>query len=231
MDSPRISVIVPALDEEAGLAPVLAACRVPGVEEIILVDGGSSDGTRELAARSGASVLSSERGRGRQLNRGAAAAKGEIFLFLHADTLLPAGFAEAIPRLLRRPGTSGGAFRLRIEGEGVALRLIEAGVHLRSILLGLPYGDQALFLTRDDFFRVGGFPDVPILEDMIMVLRLRRMGKVRIAGDAVRTSSRRWRETGPWRMTCLNQAAVWAYFAGFPPERIAEWYHSRSPGR
>jgi rSAM/selenodomain-associated transferase 2 len=231
MDSPRISVIITALNEERGVLPVIAACRVPGVEEIILVDGGSSDATREVAAQTGATVVLSERGRGRQLNRGADQAKGDILLFLHADTLLPVGFAEVVPRLLRLPATAAGAFSLRIAGGGSSLRLIEAGVNLRSRLLGLPYGDQALFMNRHVFVQVGGFPDIPILEDLVMVLRLGREGKIRIARKAVRTSARRWEATGPWRMTLVNQAAVCAYLAGVPPERIARWYHSRSPRR
>lgn len=218
-----ISVIVPALDEEARVGECVRSGLGEGTE-VLVVDGGSRDGTATAAAAAGARVLQSPPGRALQLNRGAAEAGGDILLFLHADCRLPPDWAPQVRRVLAVPGTAGGAFRLRLRGGGIRLRLVEAGIALRSRLLSLPYGDQAVFLRRETFRRLGGYPDLPILEDVELVRRLRREGRVAILDLAVSASARRWRSLGVGRVTLLNQAILAAYLAGLAPARLAGWY-------
>jgi len=168
-------------------------------------------------------VITSERGRARQMNAGAGIARGKLLLFLHADTLLPAGFEAVVRQVLALPRTAAGAFRLRIDGPGAALRLIERGVNTRSERLGLPYGDQAIFLRADLSHRLGGYADLPIMEDLDLVQRLCAMGRIRIARTAVLTSARSWLTHGVLRVWLVNQACIGAYMAGVSVERIAAW--------
>ena len=159
------------------------------------------------------------------MNAGADAATGEILLFLHADTRLPEGFHEHVREILTRPGVSAGAFRLRIDAAGPrSLRLVEWGVNARSVWKQLPYGDQALFMHRETFCEVGEFPELPIMEDYDLAVRLRRCGRIEIAEAAVLTSVRRWERLGVLRTTLTNQAVVWAYRFGVSPGRLANWY-------
>jgi len=219
-----ISVIIPARNEAAHLPLTLTAVLREPVREVLVVDGGSSDTTASLAAERGCRVLSSPPGRGNQLNLGAAKARGELLFFLHADTLPPAGFAGMITAILAEPDVLLGAFPLRIDGKGVGLRIVEAGANLRAHLFKLPYGDQGLFLRRDDFFRLGGFPEIPIMEDVSLVRRVRRHGQIVLAREPVVTSPRRWRRLGLLRTTCLNQLFLLGFLLGIPAERIAAWY-------
>jgi rSAM/selenodomain-associated transferase 2 len=161
------------------------------------------------------------------MNAGAAAATGDTLLFLHADTRLPDGFEQQVTRLLAEPGVSAGAFELRIEAERWSLRIIERVVRWRSRALHMPYGDQALFMTREIFQRAGGFPPLPAMEDFELVRRLRRLGRVEIAPAAVSTSPRRWITRGSWRTTLLNQLCILAHTLGVSPDRIARWRRPR----
>ena len=224
----RISVIVPVLNEAQGLALTLQACRDPLVSEIVVVDGGSQDGTPEIAAQRGARVIESARGRASQMNAGAAAASGEILLFLHGDTLLPKGFGHEIHAVLAQADTAAGAFRLRIGAAGFSYRIIEQMVNCRSRIFGLPYGDQALFLFRRTFSASPGFPPLPIMEDLVYVRSLGNLGRIAISRKSVITSARRWERTGVWKMTLINQLALLTYLAGSDPERIARWYRKRT---
>lgn len=224
--------MIPALDEEANLEALLPALVGRAGIECIVADGGSADRSVEVARASGARVVVAPRGRARQMNAGAASATGEILLFLHADTLLPEGFDALVRSALARPGVALGAFRLGICAHGIAFRLIELAVALRSRFLGRPYGDQAIFVRAEAFRETGGFPDLPILEDLAFVLRLRARGRVAIAPARVSTSARRWLSDGVWRTTLRNQGAVWAWRVGVSPERIAAWYHGcRTAGK
>ncbi len=220
---PRVSVIIPALNEEAAVARAVESAMTVQMAEVIVVDGGSRDRTSAVAASSGASVILSRKGRAIQMNAGAARASGDVLVFLHADTVLPVGYDLAIARTLDRPGTAAGAFRLSIAGGSRSLRVIESLVHWRSTALGLPYGDQAIFLTAEVFRRVGGFPELPIMEDLELTRRLKPLGQIRIAPEPVVTSARRWHEGGVWRTTLRNQFYLAAYFAGVRVERIAAW--------
>lgn len=223
----RLSVIIPALNEAAQLGDTLAALRDADDVEVIVVDGGSRDETCEVAAGAGARVLAAPRGRARQMNIGAAAATGELLLFLHADTHLPAGFERAVREAAAREGFVAGAFRLEIEGAGPSLRWVARMANLRSRWLRLPYGDQAIFLRRELFRVLGGFPEMPLMEDFELMRRLRRLGTIVLLPLAVQTSSRRWRKLGVWRTTLINQAIVLAYLLGVSPSRLAEWYRRR----
>ncbi len=223
MDGLPISVVIPTLDEaeliESAVSSVLAAEGV----ECIVVDGGSRDHTRERAARAGAKIAHAPRGRAPQLNTGARLALHPLIVFLHADTILPPGYEHVVRRILSGPNIACGAFRLRIEPANSSLRVIARIANLRARRLALPYGDQALFVRADRFHQLGGFPDLPVMEDFEFVRRIRRTGRVEIAPEAVATSSRRWRRNGTWRTTLLHQLTVLAYLGGIPAATIARW--------
>ena len=220
----KISIIMPVLNEAELVERSLAAIEKTPDLEIVVVDGGSQDGTVELAKAANVKVFSAPAGRARQMNAGAAAATGEILLFLHADTRLPAGFEMLVHQSLERPGSVAGAFRLQIDGSMPCLRAIELGVNWRSRLLGLPYGDQAIFLPATVFKEIGGFPDLPIMEDFELIGRLKRRGRIAIAPARAITSARRWQKLGIWKTTAINQLAIAAYLLGVSPHRIARWY-------
>lgn len=221
-----ISIIIPVLNEATQLPKILAIRDIATNVEIIVVDGGSQDETVEIALKSSVKLIQSEPGRSRQMNAGAAIATGKIFLFLHADTQLPKQFENLIHQTLCQPTTIAGAFELRIEGDLLGLRWIERSVNWRSRYLQMPYGDQALFLRRDTFEEVGGFPELPIMEDFELVRKLRQHGKISIAPAAVITSGRRWQKLGVVRTTVLNQAIILAYFLGVSPFRLRQWYRT-----
>ena len=224
-----ISVIIPTLNE----ATTLAACLPAALNdvEVIVADGGSQDRTTEVAAAKGYKVCVSAPGRGRQMNAGAGIASGEIFLFLHADTRLPEDFAVHVHRILAEPGIIAGAFLLRIESPLRQMRIIERVANWRSDRLQLPCGDQAIFLRAEQFRTIGGFPDLPILEDVELIRRLRKQGRIGIAPGPVVTSARRWVEKGLWKTTLLNQAYLAAYYLGVPPSRIHDWYYGGNGSR
>jgi hypothetical protein len=224
---PRISVIVPTLNEAERLPRTLQAAQRGRNVEVIVADGGSSDDTRKVAAECGARVIEETGGRGRQLNAGAATAEGDVLLFLHADTRLPPGWDTHARRLLLRRGVELGAFELAIDGEGAGLRLVEAWVNGRSRWLRLPYGDQALFLRRSFYEELGGFPDMPLMEDYELVRRALRRGGVGILDRPVLTSARRWRKVGVVKTTFINHATVLAYRLGVPADALARWYRRR----
>ncbi|MHC5024675.1 MAG: TIGR04283 family arsenosugar biosynthesis glycosyltransferase [Planctomycetota bacterium] len=219
----RISVVIPARDEAATIGGALAQLAGADVAEVIVADGQSVDATIALARAAGARVVTAPPGRGGQLNAGAAAATGDVLLFLHADTRLPADFARHVREILARRGTSAGAFRLRVEAPNRSLRLIERVVNWRSSVLQRPYGDQGLFVAAATFREVGGYPDQPLLEDVEIARRLRRIGRIDIAPVAIRTSARRWLACGVWRTTIQNQACLLASRLGVRPARIAAW--------
>jgi rSAM/selenodomain-associated transferase 2 len=222
-----ISVIIPTLNEADELPCTLTHPLEASGVEVIVADGGSEDGTVRVGASRGAKVLEVPPGRGRQMNAGAAAAGGELLLFLHADTRLPPDFADHVRRILGTPGVAAGAFRLAIEGERRGLRLVEKVANWRSERLQRPYGDQALFMRAEVFQLAGGFPDFPLLEDCALVRSLRRLGRIVIAPAAASTSGRRWLQQGIVRTTLLNQAILFGSLVGCSPRRLARWYRGR----
>jgi len=220
----QLSIIIPTLNEQQNLPETLAPLLAqPGIE-VIVVDGGSGDATPALARTAGCRVLKAPRGRGRQMNLGAAATTAPMLLFLHADTLLPPTFQHRIAETLNRPGVSGGAFSLAIAGGRPALKLVAHFTNLRSRLLGLPYGDQALFTSRRLFTRAGGYPEMEIMEDVVFVRRLSRLGRVVILPETATTSARRWQNLGLLRTTGLNQLILLGYALGVPTATLARWY-------
>jgi rSAM/selenodomain-associated transferase 2 len=218
-----LAVVIPALNEApniaATLAPVLAEA-----DEVIVVDGGSGDGTAEAAAGAGARVLGATGGRAAQQNAGAAAATADLLLFLHADTRLPAGWSEAVRATLADPGVALGAFSLAIDGATGTERLVAAGANLRSRSWGVPYGDQALFLRRAVFERLGGFAPLPIMEDWDLARRARALGRIRVLELAAVTSPRRWRKLGVARTLWRNQLMLLGWRLGLAPDRLAAFY-------
>jgi len=220
----NISVVIPTLNEAPHIASRISELRGVSGIEVVVVDGGSADGTLDRALAAGARAYSSPPGRGRQMNLGAAKAQSPILLFLHADTRLPQGFAEAVRRTLAMEGVVAGAFELRIECAGRGLRLIERLANARSRRLQMPYGDQALFLTAEAFGQSGGFPEIPLMEDFNFVRRLRRRGRIAIVPMPVTTSARRWMKRGIFRQTLLNQMLICGCLLGVSPDRLALWY-------
>ena len=229
MDEFRISVILPVLNEARRLPAALASVRSGAPLETIVVDGGSKDESAGVARRHGARVVRSATGRGAQMNAGAAVARGDVLLFLHADSMLPGGWAGEVQRLLAEPRCVAGAFRLAIDGEERSFRWIERVANLRSRIGRLPYGDQGLFLSAATFHAVGGFPEIPLLEDVALVRRLGRAGRTRISELAVRTSARRWRRDGILRATARNGLALAGWMLGMRPEWIACWTGRLAP--
>jgi rSAM/selenodomain-associated transferase 2 len=227
---PVISIIIPALNEAETISATLKSAQAAAGVEVIVVDGGSSDGTAELAKGPGTRLLSIAGGRAKQVNAGASEASGDVLLFLHGDTCLPEEFDKHVFKLLASPGTVAGAFALGIDGPEIGLRAIEKLANFRSWFFQMPYGDQAIFLRSDLFRVIGGFPEMPIMEDFVFMRRVKRKGRVAIAPVAVSTSGRRWLKMGILKTTLLNQAILLAYFIGIDPVRLARWYR-RSKSR
>jgi len=223
VDGLPISVVIPTLDEAERIESAVSSALAAEDVECIVVDGGSRDRTLDSAAHAGAKVANAPCGRASQLNAGARLALHPLLVFLHADTILPPGYDRVVRRILSGPNIACGAFRLRIESNKPSLRAIERLANLRARRLAWPYGDQALFVHAERFHRLGGFPDLPVMEDFEFVRRIRRTGRIEIAPEAVTTCSRRWTRNGAWRTTLLNQVAVLAYLGGVPATTIARW--------
>jgi len=214
-----LSVVIPTLDSAATLAACLAA--LGEVEEIVVADGGSGDGTAALAQAAGARVVAAPRGRGPQLAAGAAAALGDWLLFLHGDTLLEPGWRACAERHMAQPSDSPACFRFRLADGAWQARLVEAGVAARVRLLGLPYGDQGLIVSRRRYEEAGAYRPLPLMEDVDLVRRLPR--PVLLAAAAT-TSAERWRRDGWLRRSGRNLLCLAAWKAGVPVRWIARAY-------
>jgi rSAM/selenodomain-associated transferase 2 len=227
MASGLLSVVIPALNEEGRVADAVRSVRDDA--EVIVVDGGSTDGTRAAAAAAGATVMTSVCGRGAQLAAGGAAARGDWLVFLHADTRLQAGWAQALRAL--PPEVVGGAFRFALDPPRPAYRWLEAGVALRCRLFRLPYGDQGLFARRAAYSRVGGFRPLPLMEDVDFVRRLARAGRLAFPSVRAFTSARRFERRGVLATSLHNLRLLALYSAGRAPERLARLYGGRALDR
>lgn len=224
--TPRLSIIVPALNEATAIRDTLQALqplRAQGVE-VIVADGGSTDGTAALAASLADRVLSAPTGRARQMNAGAAVANGKVLLFLHADTRLPERADRRVLDGLDTGGTLWGRFDVRIAGSPWVLRVVAYLMNCRSRWTGIATGDQAMFVKRVTFEALGGFPDQPLMEDIELSRRLRRLGPPLCLRERVVTSGRRWETRGVWRTVWLMWRLRWLYWRGVPAERLAEEY-------
>jgi rSAM/selenodomain-associated transferase 2 len=222
-----ISIIIPTLNEAKNLPQTLQRLQTIPSVEVIVVDGGSLDDTISVAESWGAKIIcSTVSGRAHQMNLGSAAAQGDILLFLHADTCLPTGFDRLVRQTLMPPKIVAGAFKLKIDGETPGLRLVEWGVNVRSRLCQMPYGDQAIFMSAATFQAIGGFPELPIMEDFELMRRLKQRGRIAIAPTTVLTSDRRWQKLNVCRTTLINQCIILGYLLGVSPVRLAIWYRS-----
>ncbi|HEV3163954.1 MAG TPA: TIGR04283 family arsenosugar biosynthesis glycosyltransferase [Isosphaeraceae bacterium] len=201
----RVSVVIPTYNEATTIAAALDRLANQEVDELVVADASSPDGTASVAASRGVHVVTSPRGRGVQQNRGARATTGEILVFLHADCWLEPGALALLRRFLsRHPRVPGGCFRMRVSDPDPRFRLIDAAAHLRAGLLGIPYGDQGLFVPRWAFDRVGGFPELPLMDDVYLALKLRRLGRLAVLPAPIHVSPRRWKHTGLWQQTLDN---------------------------
>lgn len=222
-----LSVIIPTLNAASGLPETLAALGEGAglIGEIIVSDGGSSDGTRAVARHAGCRMVEGERGRGPQLASGAAAARGDWLLFLHADTRLDAGWAAAVRRVCADPALADHAafFRFALADAAPAARRVEALVDWRCRRLGLPYGDQGLLIRAATYRALGGFARIPLMEDVDLVRRLGRANLVALPVRAV-TSAARYRRHGYWARPLRNLVCLGLYFAGVAPARLARLY-------
>ena len=224
--SEALSVVVPVLNEAGSIVPFLQSIRTClRSAEIIVVDGGSDDNTASLAAAHCDRVVTAARGRAMQLNAGAKQASGAVLCFLHADSLLPPGAGDLICNALGSPPSGWGRFDVRLSGRHPMLRIIERMMNWRSRLTGVATGDQAMFMSRDLFDQVGGFPEIALMEDIEMSRRLKRYRRPRCLPQTVLTSSRRWEKNGILRTIVLMWKLRLMYFLGVDPARLARNYY------
>jgi rSAM/selenodomain-associated transferase 2 len=225
----KLSIVVPVLNEAAVIAESLSelqALRSRGAE-VIVVDGGSDDGTQEIAARFADHVVSAPRGRASQLNAGATMAGGDALLFLHADSRLPTNADRLISNALQ--SKSWGRFDVRLSGRHALLRIVEAMMNLRSRLTGIATGDQGIFVRRDTFFAEGGYPDIELMEDIALSARLKRSSRPACLREKIVSSSRRWENEGILRTIVLMWLLRLAFFLGAHPKKLARLYeHGRA---
>lgn len=225
MSTPRLSIIVPVLNEAGGISTTLQALaplRARG-HELIVADGGSADGTPERCTGLADAVIATPRGRARQMNAGAAQARGELLLFLHADTQLPPGAEAALARTVQA-GADWGRFDVQIDGRSAMLPIVATLMNARSRLSGIATGDQAIFVRRTVFESIGGFPDQPLMEDIELSRRLRARSRPACLRERVVTSGRRWDSRGAWRTIVLMWTLRLRYWLGASPEALARAY-------
>ena len=227
MTGARLSIVVPVLDEAANLRRLLPdlAARCPGAE-VVVVDGGSRDGSAEVVRGCAAArLVEGPRGRARQMNAGARAARGDVLLFLHADTVLPDGAAAAIAAALADSRVVGGRFDVRFTSPRWPFRMIAALMNRRSRWSGISTGDQGIFVRRAAFDALGGYPDIPLMEDIELTRRLKRQGRLASLDLRVTTSSRKWEAEGIARTIALMWTLRLLYFCGVSPARLHRWYY------
>jgi rSAM/selenodomain-associated transferase 2 len=226
----RLSVVIPTLNEAANLARLLPdlLAREPAVE-IVVVDGSSDDGSRDVVARyTNVRWIAGQRGRARQMNAGARAATGTILLFLHADTRLPDGAGAAIETALADPTVMGGRFDVRLDSARPLLGVVGWMMNQRSRLSGISTGDQGIFVRRAVFEEIGGYADIPLMEDVDFTRRLKRRGRLAALRLRVTASARKWEREGPVRTMVLMWALRLLYALGVSPARLHRWYYGRA---
>ncbi len=229
---PAVSVVIPALDEAGRIGAAIRSARDAGVDEVVVADGGSADGTADVARRLADAVIVAPRGRAAQMNAGARVASGDVLLFLHADTLLPAGAAAAV-RGAVESGAVGGAFAVRLGvspgapfARRALLRLVARMINVRARCLRAHTGDQGIFVGRGAFEAIGGFPEIPLMEDVEMSRLLARRGRTALLPVPVVTSARRWESRGPVRTILLMWRLRLSHRLGMSPARCARIYLS-----
>jgi rSAM/selenodomain-associated transferase 2 len=222
---PLVSVVIPVRHDQAALTRLLGQLGPDPRVEVLIADGSDPARREPPPSRPDVRLVHSRPGRGTQMNAGAALATGEWLLFLHADSGLPAGWLDRLEA--EAPGHVGGWFRFALDDGAWQARLIEWGVRWRVRLLRLPYGDQGLFVRRDVFQALGGYAELPLMEDVDFVRRLVAAGPVAELPAALTTSARRWRQDGWLRRSGRNMALAFLYWCGVPPSRLAGWYERR----
>lgn len=218
-------MIIPTLNEAENISGAIASAGKGA--EIIVADGQSSDETRRIAMRLGATVIKAMPGRGAQMDEAALMATGGILVFLHADTRLPEGWLEAVTGALKDERVAGGAFRLSIDCAGAGFRIIEALVTVRSTLFKLIYGDQIIFARKKAFLKAGGFGKLPLMEDVYCVKRLRGQGRFILLNSRAKTSARRWKAKGILKNSLGNWLMLTLFAAGVSPQRLRGWYYKK----
>jgi len=224
-------VIIPTLDEEGTISRAIRSCREAGPCEVVVVDGGSRDRTVGVAQGEADTVIAASRGRAAQMNAGAAVARGEVLLFLHADTLLPVGSVPCVLGALQDPAVIGGAFRVRLAASSGAGRYVRATLGITGRMIGARAGvtraftgDQAIFVRAEAFRSFGGYPEIPLMEDVELSRRMRRTGKTVLLPLRVETSGRRWEAWGPLRTVLFMWRLRTGYLLGWTPSRCADAY-------
>ena len=225
-----LSIVIPALNEAVDIPATLAplqTMRTRGVE-VILVDGGSNDQTKQIALPSVDRVIDGVRGRARQMNVGARESKGDMLLFLHADSILPIDADTSIVAALRTSSRTWGRFDVTIEGAHFFLPVVAWFMNHRSRLTGIATGDQGLFMTRDAFTAAGGFAEIPLMEDVALCAMLKKNGAPICLAQTIATSGRRWEKHGVWRTIFLMWRIRLAYFFGADPVKLHRTYHAKT---
>ena len=226
-----LAIVIPVLDEAPRIGDLLREMqplRQAGVE-LVVADGGSRDGTPQIATVFADAVIDAPRGRGPQMNAGARASHSDVLLFLHADTVLPPNALDAVMTAIDA-GAHWGRFDVRIDGRHPLLRVVERMMNWRSRLSGIATGDQAIFVRRELFERVGGFPDLPLMEDIRLSALLKRVAAPACLAEKVATSARRWEQHGVLRTILLMWWLRAAFFCGTDPARLARQYGYRNTG-
>jgi rSAM/selenodomain-associated transferase 2 len=226
-----ISIIIPTFNERALVTKAVARAWETSPHEVLVADGGSDDGTAEAAGAAGASVVEVPRGRALQQNTAARGATGDVLLFLHADTWLSADGVRQIEQAVADSEVECGAFRQRIEAEGQLYRLLERGDAWRAAHRGLPYGDQGIFVRREVFQEVGGFPELQLMEDLYLMKRLRQRSRPVLLPGPLHVSARRWQRYGVVRQTVRNWLLLSAAKLGVHPDRLAGYYSVHDKAR
>jgi uncharacterized protein len=225
LPDPLISVIIPTLNEENNISLCLEQFKDKKNIEVIVADGGSTDGTVEIADSYGCKIIISDKGRAVQQNSGAAAAGSNVLLFLHADTVLPQNFEYEVYKTLSLKNTSCGAFKVKISGKNKFFGFVSFLINLRSFLFGSPYGDQALFMTKKTFVKAGGFKELFIMEDYDLVSRLKKTGRIRASDKKVITSGRRWERLGIMKTFLINQKMKILFRLGTDTKKLCRIYY------
>jgi rSAM/selenodomain-associated transferase 2 len=220
----RISIVIPVFNEERIISATLAGLKRLKPGEVIVVDGGSADRAREIAQSLGVPLIYSSRGRGRQMNHGARQATGDVLLFLHADTRLPESAFDDIHAALADPRCVGGRFDVKLDGKSWMLGMVGAMISLRSRITKVATGDQAIFVRRDVFEKMGGYPDIPLMEDIALSRTLKRMGRVACLRSQVVTSARRWEIGGVWRTIFEMWVLKLLYLLGMSSSQLSRHY-------
>jgi len=222
----RISVVIPAINEALSIQRAIKSVQEAGFDEILVADGGSEDETPQIAVRCGASVVHGERGRAVQQNLGAQHVTGNVLLFLHADNWLAPEAGQQLRDCLSNPRVLGGAFEQQIEASGMLFRLLERGNAARVRLQNMAYGDQAIFMRRETFDQLGGFPEVQLMEDLLLMRAFRKFSKPSLLPGPVHVHPRRWQQRGLVQQTLKNWSLILGERFGVSPDRLARFYPS-----